>query len=87
MIQDLINGFFEFSGAIFILLSIIKLYKDKMVHGVQWLTILYFFSWGLWNLYYYPHLGQTISFCGGIAITICNFIWFSQILYYLKKNS
>lgn len=85
-IPDLINGSFETFGSLFIILSIIKLYKDKEVKGVSWLCTLYFVLWGYWNLYYYPHLGQWISFAGGVLITIMNTIWLLQIYYYKTKN-
>ncbi len=83
---DLLNGTFEFCGAFFILLSILKLHKDKQVRGVHWLQVSYFFAWGLWNLYYYPHLNQWMSFIGGIAVVATNGVWLGQMLYYLHKE-
>lgn len=55
--QDAINGAFELAGSVFILRSIMQLHRDKQVHGVHWWTPAFFGVWGLWNLYYYPHLG------------------------------
>ena len=85
-IPDLINGFFELLGSIFILLNIITLHKDKSVKGVSWVSVGFFTCWGIWNLYYYPSLGQTISFIGGIGIAITNIIWLTQLIYYSKKR-
>jgi len=82
--QDLINGCFELFGGCFILLSVLRLYKDKQVYGVNWLHPAYFTAWGWWNLYYYPSLGQWLSFSGGIVIVILNTIWILQMAYYLK---
>jgi len=79
---DLINGLFEFSGAYFISLSIKKLYNDKCVRGVSWIHAGFFAAWGYWNLYYYPHLNQWLSFLGGCAIVIANSIWLGQLIYY-----
>jgi hypothetical protein len=84
--QDLINGSYEFLASPFMLLSIIKLYKDKQVKGISWVHVFYFTSWGYWNLYYYPHLNQKISFIGGIFVVIINTIWLLQIIYYLRKG-
>lgn len=81
-IPDIINGLFELSGSIFITMSIIKTKKDRGTTGVSWMTIAYFSSWGYWNLYYYPHLGQWWSFVGGILIVAANTIWAGQIIYY-----
>jgi len=82
--QDIVNGSFELFGAPFIFLSVIKLYKDKLVKGVSWVGVGFFASWGYWNLYFYPHLNQWASFFGGIAIVLCNTIWLIQLLYYIK---
>lgn len=88
MSNDLINGLFEFSGAIFILRNIILLLEEKCVNGVSAISTLYFTSWGCWNLYYYPSLHQMISFWGGVALAITNGIWVILMVYYryLYKN-
>jgi len=83
---DLINGLFETSGALFILLSIIKTLKDKEVKGVSWLHVSFFSGWGIWNLFYYPFLGQWLSFCGGVAIVISNTVWCTLLIYYSLKR-
>ena len=46
MWQDNINSSFEFFGGLFILLSIIKLYKDEKVRGVSFIHVGYFAMWG-----------------------------------------
>ena len=83
MSPDLFNGIFELLGAPFIFLSIIKLYKEKKVHGVSSMHVLFFTSWGFWNLFYYPHLDQWASFFGGVALVIVNLVWLGQIAYYM----
>jgi len=88
MCPDIFNGMFESLGCLFIFLSIIKLYKEKKVRGVSWVHVAYFTSWGFWNLFYYPHLNQCISFFGGVAVVVTNLIWLCQIIYYifLERN-
>jgi len=83
--QDIVNGSYELLGAPFIFLSVIKLYKEKSVKGVSWVHACFFSTWGIWNLYYYPHLGQWCSFVGGIAIVVVNTLWLGQLIYYSKK--
>lgn len=83
---DLINGFFETSGSVFVLMSIWKLHKEKTVRGAHWATILFFTSWGFWNIYYYPHLEQWASFAGGLLLAFCNAVLLSQMLYYNYKE-
>jgi hypothetical protein len=63
-----------------------KLYKDKEYKGVSLGPTAFFCAWGAWNLFYYPHLGQWLSFAGGVSIFIANAVWVAQMIYYNKKN-
>lgn len=82
MIPDLINGLFECFGFIAISFSIARVYKSKSATGISIVTSLFFTSWGLWNLFYYPHLGQRISFIGAGLTCIANTIWLLLIINY-----
>ena len=84
MKPDTINGLFEFCGAAFLFLNVIKMYKDKKLKGYNWRAAAFFTSWGIWNLYYYPYLNQWLSFLGGCALVLVNTIWLMQIFYYSK---
>lgn len=86
-IPDLINGLFEFFGGFFILLSVIRLHREKAVHGVHGAHVAFFTAWGLWNLFYYPHLGQWLSFIGGVWIVVVNAVWLGQVLYYRRRQA
>ncbi len=79
---DMMNGSFEMLGGFFILISIVKLRRDKRVKGVSWLTVAFFAVWGYWNLYYYPSLDQWWSFYGGVFIVTMNTIWVAMMMYY-----
>ena len=80
--QDFLNGSFELAGGLFILLSILKLHKEKKVRGVSYVHVGYFTVWGYWNIYYYPYLDQWISFIGGLSVVLVNTFWLGQIIYY-----
>ena len=84
--MDLVNGSFEALGSLFILISILKLYKDKEVAGVSWIHVAFFSLWGVWNLFYYPHLGQVLSFIGGCLIVISNSVYTGMLVYYGRKS-
>lgn len=86
MTIDYVNGAFETLGCLFILPSILKLRREKMVRGVSWVHAGFFWSWGAWNIFYYPSLDQWCSFAGGIALFAANTIWVSQILFYRSKT-
>ena len=82
MTPDLINGIFELLGGAFILNHCRVLYQDKLVKGVSALSTTFFTAWGVWNLYYYPHLDQWWSFAGGLVIVAANALWIGLMIYY-----
>lgn len=80
--QDAVNGAFESLAGFAVLLHCLRLYKDKMVKGVSILATTFFFTWGVWNMYYYPHLDQWMSFFGGLFIVTANCAWIVMLIYY-----
>ncbi len=82
MTPDQINSLFEFAGALFILNHCRVLHRDKLVAGVSVLSTFFFFSWGVWNIYYYPHLDQTWSFYGGLCISLANTLYIGMLIRY-----
>ena len=85
--NDIINGGFEVAAAFFILNHCKILYRDKIVRGVSLLSTVFFFIWGVWNVYYYPSLGQTVSFYGGIAVCMANSVWVGLMVYYKRLEN
>ncbi len=83
---DQINGLFELVGALFILNHCRVLYKDKQVRGVSILSTAFFFLWGVWNVFYYPHLDQRYSFYAGLCITAANTLWIVMLVHYSRKK-
>lgn len=82
MNPDLINGCFEIAGALFNLLNVRRLIRDKQLHGVRWEPTAFFTAWGVWNLFYYPALDQWYSFAGGVAIVAVNAVWVGLVAWY-----
>lgn len=85
MLPDVINGAFEGLGAVFMMLNVKRAYQDKSVRGVHGYAMFFFLSWGFFNLFYYPHLGQIVSFWGGVALTTVQLFWVGQFIYYARK--
>jgi len=81
-LPDIINGTFELLGGVMIGKHCLQLYRDKVIRGVSVLATAFFSAWGLWNLYYYPHLDQWMSFIGGCAIVTANCVWVGMMVYY-----
>ncbi len=83
---DMFNGFFEIGGAILLLLNVKRLARDKSVHGVSVIPVIFFTAWGFWNLFYYPQLGQWFSFIGGICVVVVNSAWLLQVYHYSERG-
>lgn len=84
--SDLTNGIFELTAALFLSMSCLKLFRDKEVKGWSITTQLFFTSWTYWNLFFYPHLHQWFSLCGGFFVMITNTTWTAMAIYYTRKN-
>lgn len=82
MTPDMINGLFELIGGCFLLLNCWRIYKDREVKGTSIFPVIFFTSWGFWNLYFYPSMGAWYSFYGGMLIAAANTVWISLVIYY-----
>lgn len=82
---DLINGLFELGGALSICLHIREVWRDRGHAGISFNAASFMACWGLWNLFYYPHLGQWLSFVGGVALVVVNIAWLASMIYLGKK--
>jgi hypothetical protein len=83
MIPDIVNGSFELGGALTTCLSVRRLWRDRRISGVHWAPTIYFTSWGAWNIWYYPTLGQWFSMLGGIAMAAVNLTWLLSLLWFI----
>ena len=84
--QDLVNGLFEFCAGILLWWNVRMILRDKKIRGVSILPTFVFGLWGWWNLYYYPFLGQTLSFWGGIFVVTANTTWVALAIHYTLKE-
>ena len=79
---DLINGLFEGASSLTIWLNVRAILRDKAVKGFSPVPLIFFASWGYWNLFYYPHLNQWLSFFGGVSMVIANTVYIFLVLKY-----
>lgn len=86
MTPDLFNALFEAIGALFLLADCRALHRDKQLRGVYWPGRVFFATWGLWNVLYYPAIGQTLSFVAGVAVLVANAIWCSLAWLYTRSE-
>jgi hypothetical protein len=81
---DTINALFELGGAVFIWQNVRMLYRDKAVRGVYAPVMAFYAAWGVWNIFYYPAIGQTLSFWAGLGVVAGNVAWCSLAWRYRK---
>lgn len=79
---DLVNGAFEATGSIFTWMNVARVCRDKGHAGLYVPAIAFFMSWGLWNLFFYPHLHQWVSFAGGVSLVIANVVWVTMLVWF-----
>lgn len=84
--SDLVNGLFECLGGVMLFYNCWRVYLDKAIQGVSIGVTSFMMVWGFWNLYFYPHLGQWLSFSGGIIIVIANTLWVAMAWYYTRQS-
>lgn len=85
MMLDILNGIFESAGGLFIMASVLRLFRDKKTRGVSAVYVVFFTAWGFWNLVYYPSLGQWWSFAGGIGVVLANMTWLGLMFHYRRN--
>jgi hypothetical protein len=82
---DLINGLFEAFGGFSVWLNVRAILRDRKSRGVSKIACGFFTAWGFWNLFYYPHLGQWLSFAGGVIIVVGNTVWIINLWRFRKS--
>lgn len=85
--NDTINALFELGGSLLIWLNVRTILKDKVVKGVFWPVNVFYTLWGVWNMYYYPSLGQSWSFWAGIGVVVGNAVWCVAAWKYRPRKS
>ncbi len=83
--NDVVNGIFEVIGGVLLVINCRSLFRDKTLKGVSVWPAVFFTAWGYWNLYYYPSLGQWVSFWGGIVIVSVNTVWIGMVVWYAVR--
>lgn len=72
---DIINAMFEFAGAYFTWKNFFTLRQQQEIRGVYFPTWIFFTSWGVWNLIFYPAVGAIWSAVAGLALVAGNVAW------------
>ena len=73
-------------GGVLCWMNVRQLLRDYQIRGIYWPVQAFFAAWGWWNLFYYPSLGQWVSFAGGIITVLANTTWVILALKIHKEN-
>lgn len=84
---DMVNAGFEFGAGLAVLAHCERLYEDKEARGLSIPAVVFFTLWGLWNIFYYPHLDQPWSFYGGLYVTAINALYVSMLVSYSRHRA
>ena len=79
------NAFFECVGATLVWFNVRRLYRDKMLRGVNWQVSGFFWAWGIFNIFWYTHLDKPWSFAAGLIMLAANTAWITLALKYRKN--
>jgi hypothetical protein len=84
--MDKINAVAEVIACIVLLPSIMRAWRLKVVQGVHWLTPAFFWSYGIWNLFYYHSLEQWWSGMAAILLATQNTVWLLMVILYTPRR-
>ena len=85
--MDIVNGLFEIIGGFLCWGNVYALHKSRVVKGVYWPVQAFFAAWGLWNLAYYPHLGQVWSTIGALFLVSGNLTWVALAIQWREPRA
>ena len=85
MTPDMINGSFEFVGGLSIFNHCRVVLEHKEVKGVSVLSTIFFLSWSVWNVFFFPHMELWFSFYGGLFMLAANVLWVGLLIKYYRK--
>lgn len=83
---DSINATFEVCGAVAVWMNFWAMVKDKGYAGTRLPMMIFFTSWGFWNLYFYSHLAQALSLYASLLLTSGNCAVVAAMAYFGKKD-
>ena len=83
---DAVNGGFETLAGVMVLNHCRVLLAQRSVRGVSVTSCVFFTLWGLWNLIYYPSLGQSMSWVGGMFVVAANVVYVGLLVHFRRKG-
>jgi hypothetical protein len=88
-IYDQINSGFVLMAALFYVLNLLKLMKDKEVKGISKISIGFFSLWNVWTLYFFIKVSEYWWTIGAyMIVAVLNIAYITLMIKYgVKKNA
>ena len=86
MTPDCVNAAFEIAGSVAVWCNFAAILKDRGYAGTRVPMMMFFTSWGFWNLYFYAHLLQWASLVASLALTGGNVAVVAAMFYFGRKK-
>jgi hypothetical protein len=85
-VLDAINAGFELCGGFAYVPTLLMAWRARRVVGYHLSTTAFFWSWGVWNLFWYRNLDQPFSFWCGAFLLFMSSIWFLTVIKLGEKE-
>lgn len=86
MLADLANAALELAAGLIMGLSVRQLWRTHTLSGVHPEAMSFFLAFGIWNLFFYPGTGHTLSYWAGGCAMVMNGAWVSLQLWLLWRQ-
>ena len=84
---DQINGGFIFVAALFYVLNLFKLMKDKDVKGISKVSIIFFSFWNIWTLFFFLMVTEFWWTIGAyVLVSVLNVTYIILMIKYTRKK-
>jgi hypothetical protein len=80
------NAVFEVCGSVAVWMNFVAMVRDRGYAGTRLPMMVFFTSWGFWNLFFYSGLHQELSYYASIFLTSgnCAVVW--AMAYFGRKE-
>ena len=87
-IYDQINSGFVAIAALFYVMNLLKLIKDKEVKGISKISIAFFSIWNVWTLFFFIAVSEYWWTIGAyVMVSILNIVYITLMIKYGRENA
>ena len=80
------NGLFEVVGGLLLFLNTWRAWRDGQIRGLHPAPMVFFWSWGLFNLWYYRSIHQPWSAAAGLLPCLGNTAFIATWAWFWRRD-